>query len=132
LGYDISNEYFLNVPAEGGRRALLPLSPVHVKNRMQDGNLHLSWIRRGRIDADSWMGEDIPLGEAEEVYRIEIADQTGKVVRTATAAMPAWTYTAAMLAADFPLRPAAIAVSIAQLSAIIGPGLPARRTIPLA
>ncbi|WP_028033351.1 glycoside hydrolase/phage tail family protein [Chelativorans sp. J32] len=131
FGYDISNEYFLKTAAEGGMRALLPLSPVHVKSHIQDGDLHLSWIRRGRVDADSWMGEDIPLGEEQELYRLEIARPSGELVRTVTASRPAWTYTATMLAADLPLRPATIEVSIAQVSAALGPGLSARRTIQL-
>ncbi|WEX07726.1 glycoside hydrolase/phage tail family protein [Chelativorans sp. AA-79] len=131
-GYDISDEYFLRVPAEGGRQALLPLSPVHLRARMHAGDLHLSWIRRGRVDADSWMGEDIPLGEERELYRIGIGLPGGASVRTATAAAPAWVYTAAMMAADFSEPPAAIEVSVAQSSALVGAGLPVRRTVPLA
>jgi len=130
-GYDISDAYFLQVSAAGGTRALLPLSPVHLKGRMRDGDLDLSWIRRGRIDADSWLGEDIPLGEAQEQYRIEIAAPGGATVRTATVGSPAWTYTAAMMAADFPELPAAIDVSVSQVSAAVGAGVALRRRVVL-
>jgi hypothetical protein len=131
-GYDISGEHFLQVSAEGGMRALLPLSPVHLKAHLRDGDLHLSWIRRGRIDADSWLGEDIPLGEAQEAYRIRVAGQNGSIVRTVDTTAPAWIYTATMIAADFPEPPASIDISVSQMSAAVGPGIPARRAISLA
>jgi len=131
-GYDISGEHFLQVSAEGGMRALLPLYPVHLKAQVREGDLHLSWIRRGRIDADSWLGEDIPLGEAQEAYRIRVAGQNGSIVRTVDTTAPAWIYTATMIAADFPEPPASIDISVSQMSAAVGPGIPARRAISLA
>jgi hypothetical protein len=48
VGYDISDENFLATSTAGGTRALMPLSPVHLKVRMENDDLHLSWIRRGR------------------------------------------------------------------------------------
>ena len=47
-----------------------------------------SWMRRGRIDADSWTPSDIPLGEEREEYRIDIAPAGGAVVRSATVPNP--------------------------------------------
>jgi hypothetical protein len=50
---------------------LKPLSPVHLVAKDLGNNVHLSWIRRSRLNADSWVGE-VPLGETEERYRLSI------------------------------------------------------------
>jgi hypothetical protein len=131
VGYDISDENFLATSTAGGTRALMPLSPVHLKVRMENDDLHLSWIRRGRHDADSWVGEDIPLGEEQELYRVEIAPVGGAVLRSVTTAIPHWIYTRADHAGDFPQRPSAIEVLIRQLSAAVGAGIALRRRIEL-
>src|SRR5690606_34857530 len=45
---------FHQAQATGGVRARLPFSPVHVRaKRQSNGDVLFSWIRRGRIDADS-------------------------------------------------------------------------------
>ena len=44
---------------------------------------------------------------------------------------PAFAYTAAAQAADFGTLPAAIGVTVRQVSATRGPGLPASRVLPL-
>src|SRR5690606_37322320 len=35
--------------------ALRPLSPVHLRRRREAAGYRFSWIRRGRIDRDSWL-----------------------------------------------------------------------------
>lgn len=115
----------------GGIRALLPLSPVHLNAQTDGGDLHLAWIRRGRLDADSWLAEDIPLGEEREKYRIDFAPVGGEAVRSATVVAPAFIYSAAMREHDFPQAPAAIDVIIRQLSAVVGPGTALRQTVRL-
>ncbi|MEP6342528.1 MAG: glycoside hydrolase/phage tail family protein [Maricaulaceae bacterium] len=53
-------------------RHLRPLSPVHgVYNQT---TRQVSWIRRTRLDGDNWTGLDVPLGEAEELYELNIYD----------------------------------------------------------
>ena len=74
---------------------------------------------------------DIPLGEESEAYQVEIAAPGGPVRRTATTTAAGWTYRAADLAADFAVRPAALDVTVVQLSAVAGPGLPARARLAL-
>ncbi len=54
-------------------RHLRPLAPVHVKATKEGAILHLSWIRQTRINGDMWTGE-VPLGEAEERYRVQCFD----------------------------------------------------------
>ena len=53
-------------------RHLRPLSPVHAKITDVDGQTQISWIRRTRIGGDSWAGLDVPLGEEEERYRVQL------------------------------------------------------------
>lgn len=131
-GSDLSGANFSDHAGTGGLRALLPLSPVHLRASKDGGDVTLSWVRRGRIDADSWTASDIPLGEEREEYRIEIAHAGGAVVRTATASGPSLLYDSAEIAADFGAPPDEIDVTVRQLSLAAGWGLPATRRLSLA
>jgi len=102
---------------------LRPLRPVHLRAADRDGQLDVTWIRRGRIDADSWEGLDVPLGEASELYHLRIADASG-VLRETTLSAPSFTYTAAMRAEDAPAIP--FTIDVAQLSDRFGAGPYAR------
>ncbi len=125
-GEDFSGQAFGAYTETGGLRALTPLSPVHLKAvRQPDGDIDISWIRRGRIDADSWLGSEIPLGEEAEAYRVDIAAEGGNIVRSLTVASPSLTYMAAFMAEDFPVTPERIRITIRQISAAVGPGVPA-------
>lgn len=91
-GRNFSDDYFSTQSAAGGIKALKPLSPVHVRYRPQlNGDMHFQWIRRGRIDADSWMGEDIPLGEATEKYQVQLW-QDGVLLQKAEVTRPHYVY----------------------------------------
>ncbi|SNR60764.1 baseplate multidomain protein megatron [Puniceibacterium sediminis] len=98
---------------------LRPYSPVSLTARRLDGDLAVSWIRRTRIEGDSWDLEEVPLGEESERYLIRVLrDDT--ILREAQTTTPAWTYTAAMQAMDEPGSDYSIAV--AQMSARFGAG----------
>ena len=99
----------------GGLRALTPLSPVHLRAlREPAGDVAVTWVRRGRINADSWLGGDIPLGETAERYRIDILDGPA-VVRSAEVSAPAFIYTAACEAADFGAPQRALSLRVRQI-----------------
>jgi hypothetical protein len=102
-------------------RALRPLSPAHLRGRLADGDLNLSWIRSARVGGDIWEGE-VPLGEGVERYRVRVLDGAA-VLRAAEVSEPAFTYTAAMRAADAPSVAARVEVS--QGSSLYGWGVPA-------
>jgi hypothetical protein len=115
----------------GGERALTPLAPVHLRARRGAGGAILfSWIRRGRIDSDSWLSSEIPLDEPNEAYRLDIL--SGAVpVRTVETAAPSHAYTAAEELADFGAAQEALTIRVRQLGRAIPLGLPAEATLVL-
>lgn len=110
---------------------LRPLSPVQLNAVWRGGDLALSWIRRTRIGGDSWDQTEVPLGEEEEAYDIEILDASGNVIRTfASVTAPSRTYSAADIATDFPSGlPSPFRFRVYQLSAAFGRGMAARGEI---
>ena len=130
--HDFSTTHFAEQAAVGGMRALLPLAPVHLRaSGGPGGDWNFRWIRRGRIDADGWLATEIPLGEESESYRIDVGLPGLAPLRSTTVASPSWTYAAAERAADFASLPALAEVSVRQLSASAGWGLPAVRRFTL-
>ncbi|VAV95962.1 Gene Transfer Agent host specificity protein [hydrothermal vent metagenome] len=102
--------------------SLRPLNPVHLKVKPVTGGVQLSWVRRTRIDGDSWALLEVPLGEEVEEYAIEIMDgQT--LVRIMSANQPLAIYSDVEREADFGLPlPSTLTFRVAQISAIYGPG----------
>jgi hypothetical protein len=112
---------------DAGLRALMPLSPVHLKaRRLAGGAIRIEWVRRGRFDADSWLGSDIPLDVAEERYRVEILDGETPV-HVAEVTVPAFDY--AGEAEDFGGPVSSLTVEIRQFGERVALGLPARATL---
>lgn len=106
----------------GEAAGLKPLSPAHlVAVETPEGDLIVSWKRRTRKGGDSWEGEDVPLSEAYERYRIEVRSGSA-LIRTAESAAAGYVYAAAEIAADFPGGRPPLTIRVAQLSDRIGPG----------
>ncbi len=106
---------------------LRPYAPVHLR-AMRDGagDLALDWVRRTRIDGDSWQSAEVPLGEDSEAYLLRVLNG-GAIVREVSVSAPSWTYSAAQQAADGLVAP--FDVAVAQMSASFGPGLFRRLTV---
>ena len=105
-------------------RNLRPLSPVHLRVHRLAGLRKISWLRRTRLGGDRWEGEDVPLGEAFESYRVNVygADQ---LVRQVTVNQPEWLYRDDLYERDLAgAGPSAqgLSVSVSQHSDIIGQG----------
>ncbi len=99
---------------------LRPYRPVHLRARPDGaGGTLLTWMRRTRQDGDSWLSHDVPLGEERELYILRVL-RSGTVLREVETGAPAWTYSAAMRAADGGAGPLEFAV--AQISAQYGAG----------
>lgn len=109
-------------------RGLRPLSPVHIRAENDSGDLLIRWIRRTRIGGDSWAVNEIPLGETEERYRIEILDGS-TVIRSAETSTATYDYSAAEQVADWGAPQPGYKIRIAQISELFGPGAPHEVTI---
>lgn len=120
---DIGSPHYLDAEHAFTGEGLRPLSPVHLRGIRSGGDLAISWVRRTRIGGDSWDGIDVPLGEDEERYEIDILDG-GDVIRTLTATSPATAYTATDQTTDFGSPQTSIALRIFQMSATRGRGTP--------
>lgn len=105
---------------------LRPYAPVHLAaHPVLGGGLRLSWIRRGRIDADEWERPEIPLGEEREMYLLRVT-RGGKILREVWPVEPHWTYDAESRALDGP----GASFEIAQVSARYGVGPTAVAPLP--
>jgi hypothetical protein len=105
---------------------LRPYAPVHLMTKPVAGALDFTWIRRTRIDGDTWQSPEVPLGEDREAYLVRVFVGPS-VVREAEVAAPRWTYPDADRAADGAMG--GFAVEVAQLSNRFGPGLFRRITV---
>jgi hypothetical protein len=103
-----------------GRR---PYSVAHLRARRSGGDHIVSWVRRTRIEGDSWEGVDVPLGEELELYVLEVR-VAGELKRTAEAAAPDFLYSAAMKAADGYTGTEDLEVTVYQVSQSYGRGAP--------
>ncbi|MEM5502372.1 glycoside hydrolase TIM-barrel-like domain-containing protein [Ahrensia kielensis] len=125
-GKDFSDRYYTTFSAEGGLRALKPLSPVHIcASRSEDNDILIKWVRRGRTNADSWLGLDIPLGEAFERYKIDVLDSAQVILGSFETSQPDFLLTATMANEMFGEQPTSLSLRIAQLSQRVGEGIPA-------
>ncbi|MHA6262171.1 baseplate multidomain protein megatron [Arenibacterium sp. CAU 1754] len=107
---------------------LRPYAPAHLLSlRTPSGDIDLSWVRRTRIDGDSWDLSEVPLGEETEQYLVRVR-KGATLVREVTTGSANWVYSQAMQSED--ASAAGDEVEVAQVSARYGPGLFARTTIP--
>lgn len=105
---------------------LKPLAPCHIRRTRDSasGDDVLTWVRRTRLNGDSWEQAEVPLGEDSEAYEVDIMDGA-TVRRTLTVVSPSATYTAAQQTADWGgAAPDALTVRVSQLGATYGRGWP--------
>nr|WP_299353003.1 hypothetical protein [uncultured Shimia sp.] len=124
-GYD-DPSYEHRIEAFSGN-GLRPYSPCHLRASTDAaGALAINWVRRTRIDGDSWDLFEVPLGEDTESYHLRVV-QGGAVLRETTVGEPAWVYGASEQVADG--ISGAFDIEVAQVSARYGPGLYATLTV---
>ncbi|EKE72736.1 MULTISPECIES: glycoside hydrolase TIM-barrel-like domain-containing protein [Roseobacteraceae] len=100
---------------------LRPYAPAHLKAQMAlSGDTELTWVRRTRIDGDSWQSVDVPLGEASELYVVRVV-QGGSILRASVVAAPNWSYSVSQKTSDGVTG--AYEIHVAQMSESFGPGL---------
>ncbi|MEL6564560.1 MAG: glycoside hydrolase TIM-barrel-like domain-containing protein [Pseudomonadota bacterium] len=98
---------------------LRPYAPAHLRQAAAGAGLRFSWIRRTRIDGDSWDLPDVPLGEESEAYTVRVLSGAN-VVREEVVTQPEWTYSD--LARDTDGVGTVFDVAVAQNSARYGAG----------
>ncbi|MCL6652237.1 hypothetical protein A6R70_08055 [Agrobacterium rubi] len=114
----------------GGLRAETPLAPVHLRGVRGTQGVRLTWVRRGRVEADGWDAADIPLDEVAERYRVEIL--SGEVVRrTIEVSETACLYATSDEVTDFGAAQATLSVRVRQLGRAVPLGIPASATLKL-
>ena len=118
--------YIHRVEAFDGN-GLRPYAPVHLR---QDGalgtDIALRWIRRSRIEGDSWDLAEIPLGETQEAYRIRVL-RGSVVLREHEVSTPSWVYSLTAQLADGTV--AGDRIEVAQLSDRFGAGFATQHTL---
>ncbi|WP_158269908.1 baseplate megatron protein TIM-barrel domain-containing protein [Litoreibacter ponti] len=102
---------------------LRPYAPAHLRAVAEGTDLHVSWIRRTRLDGDSWASVEVPLGEDTELYEIRVI-RDGALLRDLQTSSPGWTYSGAQQNSDG--ASGAFEIHVAQISLRFGPGLFAR------
>ena len=124
-GYE-DPSYVHRVEAFDGN-GLRPYAPVHLRldGRLGD-DISMSWIRRSRVEGDSWDLAEIPLGETQEAYRIRILRGT-TLLRERQVTAPSWIYSTSDQTADAVLS--GDIVEVAQLSDRYGVGFTAQKPI---
>ena len=108
-----------------GNAALVPLPTVHARVSRVANGISLTFIRRGRIRADSWVPPEIPLDQSNETYEIDILN-SNNVVRTLTVTTTAALYSATDELADFGTRQTRLDFRIYQVGDGVGRGQPAQ------
>lgn len=104
---------------------LQPYAPAHLSATWDaDGNVQLAWVRRTRIDGDNWTPPEVPVGEEEELYDVEILNAAGtSVLRTVSGlGGPGYRYDSGDQTTDFGAPIASIKFNVYQRSADFGRG----------
>jgi hypothetical protein len=112
--------------------ALKPYSPVNFAGAWNTGtnDIDLTWMRRTRLNGDSWDVPEVPLNEESELYDLEILAGTTVVREVTSLTSPAYTYTAAMQTADFgALQSSSLKFRVYQISAQVGRGYPGEEIV---
>jgi hypothetical protein len=115
-------------------RDLKPYAPWDVKAAEDAGDITITWSRRTRIGGELKDGTGtVPLGEASEVYEVDILDAPGgMVLRTLSSTSESATYAASAITTDFGTAPASLSVAVYQLSAVVGRGFARAVTLNVA
>ena len=115
---------YLHLVAGFDGNGLRPYSPVHLSQSGALGTeVVIRWIRRTRIEGDSWDLPEVALGEETEGYRIRVL-RGGTLLGEYQVSSPGWTYGTGAQLADG--ASAGDQLEVAQISARYGAGLAGR------
>jgi hypothetical protein len=107
--------------------AMRPLSPVHLRAEQGVGGAYtITWIRRGRVNSDSWDGLDIPVGEEWLSFVVRVMKEE-RIVREVETPSLSFHYTREQQLSDQVGE--AFGIHVAQASPSYGVGPFARMVI---
>ncbi len=108
-----------------------PYQPVHITgSRDGSDNLTIDWVRRTRIGGEWLDFIEVPLGEDEELYEVDILTGAGTVIRTIEVTAETALYTATQQESDFSgMVQNPVDVNVYQLSNVVGRGYPGNALI---
>lgn len=118
-GYDDTNvsHHVLSFKGIGMRPYSIKHLHAHI---MQNGDVNFSWIRRTRIDGDSWDSYEVPLGEEAEAYEVTLRAASGAVLRSDVTFSSTYGYS--RLAQTQDGARGSVFIDVAQISNSFGPG----------
>lgn len=99
-----------------------PYSPVHVElTKEANGDWTITWLRRTRIGGALLDGQDVPLGETSEAYKVRILEGiSGTALRTIETTIEEATYNLSQQVSDFGSEQFVLVVEIVQMSPVLG------------
>jgi len=98
------------------RRSGRMLTPVHLRSKQNsDGEIYFSWIRRSRIQADSWENAEVPLDANSELYQLNILDLQGNSKRQVSLSHRNFEYGTPERLADLGAEDTAFVFRVAQV-----------------
>jgi hypothetical protein len=118
---DYGSPSYADLTIGGSLRATRPLSPTYFKMLNTGAGYAFSWIRRTRINGDSWEIAEVPLAEDIESYQLQILNGA-TLVRSVTTSAANYFYAASDAVADFGAAPTSFTAQVSQISATFGPG----------
>lgn len=94
-----------------------PYAPAHVElvRDTGTGDWTITWTRRSRIGGSTINGQDVPLGESSELYRVKIMSGA-TVVRTIEVTAETATYTSAQQTTDWGSPQTTLSIQVLQVS----------------
>ncbi len=119
--HPLGHDSYVSVERTFAGVGLRPYAPVHLSAARDGDELVVRWVRRARVEGDSWDGLDVPLGEGRELYLVR-ALSDGAIVAEETVTAPLW-----RLASP---SPGPLSIEVAQVSETYGSGPAARLTVP--
>ena len=120
-GRSYDDPSYVHIQAAFQGIGLRPYSPCHLTAQGAGGaDISVNWVRRTRIDGDSWESVEVPLGEAGENYIVRVMDGV-TVLREVIVNSSSWDYTASAQGVDGAVAP--FQISVAQVSDRFGPGV---------
>lgn len=106
---------------------VLALMPTRVRANKLGDDIVFDWVRRGRLNGNSWAGTEIPMEPMPEFYRVRIFDQA-VLKRVLDTPISSAIYDLAMQMADFGAPATSFEYDIAQIDPVFGAGHTAKGT----